>query len=201
MRITTGAVATILAVLALGACSGGEDNKPDPEPPARTSTEPSANSSSPAVKIQYENAPLTLGGGTEDKPFGSRCHPNSAALDGSSPEILKGGFAVESEPDLTVEPCGRSSEEPEVLFSTDAGHLAFRATDQQDGAGCNAAMNSPDAPQLKDPIPFSELRAGQKFCNTHPYDQKERVELLRVRAISPKERTVTFSVSAWEETD
>jgi hypothetical protein len=193
----TGVTAVALTVLAVGACSG-EDKKSDPESPATSSTArtPSPTGSpSPQLKKQYEDASLTLRRGKNGDP----CRPNSASLDGSSPEILKGGFAVESEPDLSIEACVKPSDEGKVSFSFSSGHMAFRATDQRDGRSCNASMNDVDAPQLKDPIPFSELKVGQRFCNTHPYDQKERVEILRVQDISSKDGEVTFAVSAWQK--
>ncbi|MGI5346821.1 hypothetical protein ACQEU8_01350 [Streptomyces sp. CA-250714] len=150
--------------------------------------------------MQYKDASLTLGGGKADEEFGSSCDTTSASLDGTAPKILEGGFAVESEPDVSVDPCGRRGSEPEVIFSPSAG-LAFRSTGQQDGRSCNAVMKGGKAAELTDPIPFSKLRVGQKFCNTHPYDSQERVELLRVQDISAKGRKVTFTVTAWEQNE
>ncbi|MGP3974347.1 hypothetical protein ACTWQF_10045 [Streptomyces sp. 8N114] len=193
MRTATGAVAMILAVLAVGACSG-EDKKPDPEPPAKSSTKPPASSPSADLKVRYKDASLTLS--HEDGAL--RCHSTSASFDSSSPEILKGGFAVESEPDVSLEPCGRNNE-PAVDFSPTSTDLAFRATDQRDGLSCNATMDSGRAQDINEALSFDKLAVGDKFCLTHPYDQTERVELLRVQEISPKDAKVTFVVNAWKE--
>ncbi|MBO8191605.1 hypothetical protein ITI46_07870 [Streptomyces oryzae] len=105
---------------------------------------------------------------------------------------------MESEPDVSLEPCG-SNDKPAVDFSPTSTDLAFRATDQRDGPSCNATMKSGRAQDINQSLPLAKLAVGDKFCITHPYDQTERVELLRVQDISPEDAKVTFTVNAWKE--
>ncbi|MBO8185213.1 hypothetical protein [Streptomyces spirodelae] len=197
MRTTTWIMAGLLATALTTACSS-ENDRPEPAPPSRTSTSSPSGSPSATEPVRYKDASLTMGGESDD----GDCGTVYASLDGTSPKLVEGGFELRyTNPDLSVAPCGGKSGQAKLSFLDphDSVNAAYQVSGKQDGRSCNALVKSQEVPEINAGIPLSELKAGQQFCLTHPYDQNHAVELLRVEDISPDAGKVTFVVTAWGE--